>query len=90
MIPDLDFEPEPEPVQDDDPTMDLMKDFYLNLDDFRNPEPQTPLNLHRIYMLPAMLPRRRATAEKPGLKLRTSAALMSRRHRRKKSSRILR
>ena len=42
MIPDLDFEPEPEPVQDDDPTMDLMKDFDLNLDDFRNPEPQTP------------------------------------------------
>ena len=42
VIPDLDFEPEPEPVQDDDPTMDLMKDFNLNLDDFRNPEPQTP------------------------------------------------
>ena len=42
VIPDLDFEPEPEPAQDDDPTMDLMKDFDLNLDDFRNPEPQTP------------------------------------------------
>ena len=42
VIPDLDFEPEPEPVQDDNPTVDLMKDFDLNLDDFRNPEPQTP------------------------------------------------
>ena len=40
VIPDLDFEPEP--VQDEDPTMDLMKDFDLNLDDFRNPAPQTP------------------------------------------------
>ena len=28
VIPDLDFEPEPEPAQDDDPTMDLMKDHY--------------------------------------------------------------
>ena len=35
-------DPEPEPVQDEDPTVDLMKDFDLNLDDFRNPEPQTP------------------------------------------------
>ena len=42
VIPDLDFEPEPEPAQDDDPTMDLMKDFDLNLDDYRDPTPKTP------------------------------------------------
>ncbi|MBO5567556.1 MAG: hypothetical protein J6A79_01210 [Clostridia bacterium] len=42
VIPDLDFEPEPEPAHDDDPTMDLMKDFDLNLDDYRDPTPKTP------------------------------------------------
>ena len=41
VVPDLDFEPDPEPVYDDDPTMDLMKDFDINLDDFRTEEPRT-------------------------------------------------
>ena len=37
VIPDLDFDPEP--VEDDDPTSNLMKDFDLNLDDFRKKDP---------------------------------------------------
>ena len=43
VVPDLDFEPDPEPVRDDDPTMDLMKDFDINLDDFRAEVPRTPV-----------------------------------------------
>ena len=37
MISDLDFDPEP--VEDDDPTSNLMKGFDLNLDDFRKADP---------------------------------------------------
>ena len=37
VISDLDFDPEP--VEDDDPTSNLMKGFDLNLDDFRKADP---------------------------------------------------
>ena len=40
VVPDLDFEPEP--VEDDDPTLNLMKDFDLNLDDYRTTQTQAP------------------------------------------------
>ncbi len=45
VIPDLDFEYEP--AEDDDPTVDLMKDFNLNLDDFQEEPGSTPSTAER-------------------------------------------